>query len=177
MKKGKKGKKRKIKLDFCPLSCAFDMSKQYKTVFMNVSVMRNFKNVQFSLKPEFNFWQFFCFENLKSNLFSSCSTMGDTAMKMREYSDKSILRLIQGASYITNAIQGEMYWRVLKIRFCYCEETWFLLTKYISQETISNHTTNTSYHQTRIETRFYESYYFFSQFLNTKKDYFGFWAN
>jgi len=82
MKKGKKGKKRKIKLDFCPLSCAFDMSKQYKTVFMNVSVMANFKNEQLSLKPEFNFWKFFCFENCKSNLFGSCSTMGDTAMKI-----------------------------------------------------------------------------------------------
>jgi hypothetical protein len=43
--------------------------------------------------------------------------MGDTAMKMREYSDKSILRLIQGASYIINTIQGEIYWRSLKSSF------------------------------------------------------------
>jgi hypothetical protein len=54
----------------------------------------NCKNEQLPLKPEFNFWQFFCFENFKPNLFGSCSTMGDTAMKIGEQSDKSRLKLI-----------------------------------------------------------------------------------
>jgi hypothetical protein len=66
MKKGKK-KKKKIKFDFGPLSCVFDMNSEYRIVFMNLSVMMNCKNEQLPLKPEFNFLKFFFVEILDQN--------------------------------------------------------------------------------------------------------------
>jgi hypothetical protein len=58
--------------------------------------MAIFKNEQLPLKPEFNFWEFFFVEIL--NQIWLARTMGDTAMKIGESNDKSILRRIDGAS-------------------------------------------------------------------------------
>jgi len=53
-----------MKFDFDPLSCAFDVNKQHKTVFVTVPVMMNCKNEKLPLKPECNFLKFFFVEIL-----------------------------------------------------------------------------------------------------------------
>jgi len=50
-----KNKKKKIKLVFGFLSCAFDINHSQNPVLMNVSVKVNLKDAEIKLKPKFDF--------------------------------------------------------------------------------------------------------------------------